>query len=80
MRVPRDMDATELVKSLMRLGYRVTRQTGSHIRMTIDIPRQHHVTIPNHSPLKIGTLNSVLTEVANHFRLSRDELMHRILE
>lgn len=32
MRLPRDMDAPELIRSLQRIGYRVVRQSGSHIR------------------------------------------------
>ena len=44
MRLPRDLSGTELVKALSRVGYRVTRQTGSHVRLTTDHPSQHHVT------------------------------------
>ncbi|NYE57789.1 putative RNA binding protein YcfA (HicA-like mRNA interferase family) [Carboxydothermus ferrireducens DSM 11255] len=36
----------------------VTRQTGSHIRLTTTLKGEHHVTIPLHDPLKIGTLNN----------------------
>jgi predicted RNA binding protein YcfA (HicA-like mRNA interferase family) len=43
MRLPRDVSGGELVKLLGRLGYRVTRQTGSHIRLTCDLPESHHV-------------------------------------
>jgi predicted RNA binding protein YcfA (HicA-like mRNA interferase family) len=74
------MDAATLVKALARIGYVVTRQTGSHIRLTADLPQQHHITVPNHSPIKIGTLNSILTEIANQRRLSRDELLQRLLQ
>jgi hypothetical protein len=28
---------------------------GSHLRLTTDQNGQHHITIPNHDPLKIGT-------------------------
>ena len=46
----------ELAKALSKIGYRITRQTGSHIRLTLDASPQHHVTIPAHDPLKLGTL------------------------
>ena len=36
MKLPRDLDSADLVKALARLGYRVTRQTGSHLRLTCD--------------------------------------------
>jgi glycerophosphoryl diester phosphodiesterase len=33
-------------------GYQTTRQTGSHLRLTTDKNGIHHITIPNHDPLK----------------------------
>lgn len=32
MKLPRDMDAPELIKGLQRIGYRTVRQSGSHRR------------------------------------------------
>ena len=55
MKLPRDLSGADLVKALSRAGYRVTRQTGSHVRLTVDIPSQHNITIPAHDSLKIGT-------------------------
>ena len=34
MRLPRDVSGTDLAKVLQAYGYRVTRQTGSHMRLT----------------------------------------------
>lgn len=48
MKLPRDVSGAKLIKALARIGYRVTRQSGSHVRLTCDQPTQHHVTIPNH--------------------------------
>jgi predicted RNA binding protein YcfA (HicA-like mRNA interferase family) len=72
------MDAAQLIKALSRIGYTTTRQTGSHIRLTALLPEQRHVTVPNHSPLKVGTLNSVLSEVAAQQRVSKEELLRRL--
>ena len=36
MKLPRDMDAAQLIKVLQRIGYRVVRQPGSHIRLHCD--------------------------------------------
>ena len=36
---------------------------------------QHHVTIPAHSPLKIGTLSQILADVANYLDCTREELV-----
>jgi predicted RNA binding protein YcfA (HicA-like mRNA interferase family) len=61
------------------LGYEVSRQTGSHMRLTTVQNGEHHVTIPQHSPLRIGTLNAILKEVAAHFDLTREDLLKKIL-
>lgn len=78
-RLPRNLSGGDLIKRLERLGYRVSRQSGSHMRLTCDAPEPHHVTVPNHDPLRVGTLASILADVARHQRLSRDELIDRLL-
>jgi predicted RNA binding protein YcfA (HicA-like mRNA interferase family) len=78
MKLPRDLSGAELAKALARIGYRVSRQTGSHIRLTTDSPAQHHVTIPAHDPLKLGTLAAILGDVAAHQEISRDALLDRL--
>lgn len=79
MRIPRDLSGADLVKRLGRLGYEVTRQTGSHIRLTSRVEGEHHVTIPNHDPLRIGTLAAILDGVAAHHGLTREALLQRLL-
>jgi predicted RNA binding protein YcfA (HicA-like mRNA interferase family) len=78
MKLPRDLSGLDLAKALSHVGYRVTRQTGSHLRLTNYGPPQHHVTIPAHDPLKLGTLAAVLTEVAAQLKISRDELATKL--
>jgi len=75
MRLPRDISGNDLIKALRSFGYSVTRQTGSHIRLTTVENGVHHITVPNHDPLRIGTLASILDDVAAHFNMNRDELM-----
>jgi len=58
MKLPRNVSGAQLIKALNRLGYMVTRQTGSHVRLACQLPRQHHLTVPLHDPLRIGTLAS----------------------
>ena len=79
MKLPRDLSGAELAKALSRVGYRVTRQSGSHIRLTTDLPTQHHVTIPLHDALRVGTLSAILGDVAGHLKVDRDELLRRLL-
>ena len=78
MKLPRDLSGVELARALERIGYRVTRQTGSHLRLSTDSPSQHHITIPAHDPLKVGTLASILADVAAHLKLDREELVRRL--
>ena len=77
-RLPRDLSGQDLVQSLKSLGYSSTRQAGSHIRLTTQNGGEHHVTIPNHASLRIGTLSSLLNEIATHFQMSRDDLLKKI--
>jgi predicted RNA binding protein YcfA (HicA-like mRNA interferase family) len=78
--VPRDLSGQELIRRLERLGYSVTRQAGSHLRLTTQEHGEHHVTVPNHDPLRIGTLSSILAAVAAHHGITRDELLMRLLD
>lgn len=76
MKIPRDIAASDLIRSLRLLGYEVVRQEGSHIRLTSKQQGTHHVTIPNHSPLKTGTLlGGVLKPVANHHKMTVEDLL-----
>jgi predicted RNA binding protein YcfA (HicA-like mRNA interferase family) len=78
MKIPRNLSSTQLIQLLAHWGYENTRQTGSHIRLTTQENGQHHVTIPAHDPLKIGTLNSILRSVAEHFR--KEEFLEKMFE
>jgi predicted RNA binding protein YcfA (HicA-like mRNA interferase family) len=78
MRIPRDVDGDQLVVLLRRYGYEVTRQSGSHIRLTTLLNGEHHITIPAHKPLRIGTLNGILREISDHLELSRDALVESL--
>ena len=80
MRLPRDLTGAQLVRALAKLGYLATRQTGSHVRLTCQLPAQHHITVPLHDPLRIGTLAAILADVAQAHCLTRDELQHQILK
>lgn len=79
MRLPRDLAGTELVALLRRYGYEVTRQTGSHIRLTSRLRgTEHHVTIPRHQQLRLGTLSSILSDVASYLERTRGEVAEEL--
>jgi predicted RNA binding protein YcfA (HicA-like mRNA interferase family) len=73
--LPRDLSGHELIKLLRRYGYEVTRQVGSHIRLQSDFRgRPHHLTVPAHSNLRLGTLNAILSDVAAYLDIERSKL------
>ena len=76
--MPRNVSGHRLAKVLSLLGYVVTRQRGDHLRLTTQEQGEHHVTVPLHDPLRIGTFADILTSVANHHGFSRDELLGKL--
>jgi len=79
VKIPRDVDADDLIKALRVLGYELDRQEGSHIRISTKLNGEHHVTIPRHRRLKTGTLaRGVLKPVAVHHKLTVEELLQRL--
>ncbi|MFA7236781.1 MAG: type II toxin-antitoxin system HicA family toxin [Phycisphaeraceae bacterium] len=77
-RLPRDLNGREPARALSKPGYRIIRQTGSHIRLTCPNPAEHHITIPDHRPIKPGTLAAILRSIAEHHHLSREQLIERL--
>ena len=71
MRLPRDVGGEELAGLLRQHGYEITRQTGSHLRLTTMQEGEHHVTIPRHGSLRVGTLSAILSNVAEPLGIPR---------
>ena len=79
MRIPRQVSGAELAKALRALGYELSRQDGSPLRLTTALNGTHHVTVPNHKTLKVGTLlGGVLKPVAAHHKLSVEEVLQKL--
>ncbi|MBE0481686.1 MAG: type II toxin-antitoxin system HicA family toxin [Dehalococcoidia bacterium] len=77
MKLPRNLSGEDLARLLGRLGYQVGRQTGSHMRLNT-AEGEHGVTIPRHGTLKVGTLNSILKDVAEHLKVDKEELIREL--
>lgn len=61
MRLPRDLSGRELATLLDRhYGYKVARQSGSHLRLVTTVGGEHRVTVPAGGPLRVGTLAAML--------------------
>ena len=79
MRLPRDLSGHDLAQTLRQYGYAVTRQTGSHLRLKSTIRgTDHHITIPAHHTLKLGTLNAIISGVATYLEVDRAEILHEL--
>jgi predicted RNA binding protein YcfA (HicA-like mRNA interferase family) len=78
MRLPRDLSGDDLARVLAVLGYVVTRQTGSHLRLTTPDSGEHHITIPRHDALRVGTVAAILGDVGEHFGVSREAIVERL--
>lgn len=78
-KTPRNVLGTDLVKLFSKYGYEVIRQKGSHIRLSkSSVEGTHNLTIPNHNPVKLGTLNAILSDAAEQLKISKDELIAKL--
>lgn len=81
MRLPRDLSGRDLIRRLKRFGYEPTRQVGSHVRLQSTWRGQlHSITIPDHDNLRIGTLSSILSDVADYLGLDRAKFAEELFE
>ncbi len=80
MRLPRDIGGQQLARLLSRsYGYLVTRQTGAHLRLSSAIKStEHHVTIPKHKPLRVGTLNRIISDVATYLEVEKEAVIREL--
>ena len=76
MKLPRDLSGPRLAQLLRRHGYEITRQTGSHLRLSSTLKgTEHHITIPSHDALRVGTLSAILADVAAYLEIDRADLV-----
>jgi predicted RNA binding protein YcfA (HicA-like mRNA interferase family) len=81
MKLPRDISGEKLTALLTKYGYYETRRTGSHIRLTTTFKgSEHHLTVPAHNPLKIGTLNNIITDVATYLEMDKQTVIKQLFE
>ena len=80
MKLPRDLSGERLARLLHRqFGYRLTRQRGSHMTLTTEIEgRSHSVTVPRQRHVSVGTLNAIVSDVAEVLDLKKQEVRTRL--
>lgn len=59
------ISGNKLIKALEKIGFRVVRQKGSHIRLSRILKgRKQLITVPNHKVIRKGTLlNGILKPI-----------------
>jgi predicted RNA binding protein YcfA (HicA-like mRNA interferase family) len=79
MKLPRDLSGAELVKHLCRRWeYRQVHQVGSHVILETDQPGHQRIAVPEHHPLRVGTLNAILSAVASHKGVTKEDVLKGI--
>ena len=78
MKLPRGLSGQSLAKKLSVFGYHITRQKGSHLRLSTYQGGEHHITIPGHNNLKIGTLSNIITDIAQHLKIPKNQLLKQL--
>ena len=76
MKVPRDLSGAQLIKVLCRdWAYRQVNQEGSHVILQTETPGHQRLAVPNHNPLRVGTLNAIVRTVAAHKGVDRQTVL-----
>lgn len=78
-RAPRDVSGKDLIKVLSKYGYEVVRQAGSHIRLSIALnDGVKNITIPNHDPIKLGTLMAIINYVSEQLKINKEDIINKL--
>lgn len=78
MKLPRDLSGRELVKILCKhWDYAQVNQEGSHIILQTETPSRQRIPVPDHNPLRLGTLNSILRLIATHKGVEKESILRR---
>jgi predicted RNA binding protein YcfA (HicA-like mRNA interferase family) len=75
MKIPRDVSGAQLADTLCRRRYAKVHQVGSHIILEAAEPAHQRIAIPDHRPLRLGTLISILRAVAQHKGVTRGAII-----
>ncbi len=79
MKLPRDLSGEDLIKHLCNYWrYVRVHQVGSHVILQTQQPGSHRIAVPAHTPLRVGTLNAILSAVAAHKGVSKEEILRGI--
>ena len=73
------VNGDRLIKLLTKLGYEITRQRGSHVRLRKRTEAgEHNITVPRHTEIAKGTLNDILSKVSIWNNIPKDKLIEML--
>jgi len=79
MKLPRDLNGPAFAQFLCRhWNYVIVHQTGSHIILETEIPAHQRIAIPAHKNLRVGTLHSIIKSIAEHKKISRQDILRQL--
>ncbi|MGR3295265.1 MAG: type II toxin-antitoxin system HicA family toxin [Candidatus Bathyanammoxibius sp.] len=78
-KLPRDVSANDLIKVLGKYyQYEIKRRKSTHIRLCTLLKGEHSITVPDHDPVKVKTLKSILREIAAHLDIHEKEIIDKL--
>ena len=82
MRLRRAVSGDTPVTLLRRAyGYTLLRQTGSHMRLvSMLMGHEHHVTVPRHGSVRVGTLDDILSDVASYLGIAKNQVVQELFD
>jgi hypothetical protein len=66
------------VSPLWLPSYREVNREGSHIILQVETPHHHRLAVPDHHPLRLGTLNAILRAVAAAQGVEKEEILRHL--
>lgn len=79
MKIPRNINSDNIIQLLKKYDYKITHQTGSHIRLTSNLEgTKHHIAIPGHKDLKVGTINNILSDISKYLEIEKEILIKNL--
>ncbi|MTJ50335.1 type II toxin-antitoxin system HicA family toxin [Dolichospermum sp. UHCC 0259] len=77
MKIPRNLKGSDLVQTLCKTwDYKIVNQEGIHIILETETPAHHRLCVPDHNPLRVGTLNSILAAVSRHKGIAKQDILN----
>jgi len=76
VKIPRDLSGRDLIEVLCRKwDYRRVSQEGSHVILVTENPAHQRLSVPNHTVLRVGTLNAILRAIAQNKKVDKSEII-----